>query len=195
MRLFVVMGAVALVGCKADLECVAHVECGAEQRCVEGSCQAGDAPEPEVDMAEPEAPEPDPQPTGQPAPQPEPEPMDMAPDLGVPLDLGPDAGPPIDMGPEPGPDRALFQSRILGILSSRCGSCHASAAVPGDGDFTVDNGMFNTMYEEVQEFLNLRLPAQSELLVTATGVGHDAIWNTNDSDYLAVLNWIRTGQE
>lgn len=193
MRLWLVTGALALVGCKADLECVAHVECGAELRCIEGSCVAADAPEPEVDMAEPEAPEPDPQPVGQPepAPQPEPEPMDMAVDLGPP----PDMSPIVDMGPEPGPDRDLFQRTILGILSSSCSSCHPSSATPGDGDFNVDSGMFNTMYDEVQEFLNLRLPNQSVLLVKATGVGHDAIWETDDSDYIAVLNWIRTGQQ
>lgn len=191
MRWFAVMGAVALVGCKADLECVAHVECGAEQRCIEGSCQ-GAEPEPEVDMAEPEAPEPDPQPTG----QPEPEPIDMTlADLGPAPDMGPDLGPAPDMGPEPGPDRELFQRTVLGILNSRCASCHANAAAPNDGDFTIDGGMFNEMYDEVQEFLNLRIPAQSVLLVTPTGVGHDRIWGTDDSDYLAVLNWISTGQQ
>ncbi|MGK0362580.1 MAG: hypothetical protein ACI9U2_004901, partial [Bradymonadia bacterium] len=156
MRWFAVMGAVALVGCKADLECVAHVECGAELRCIEGSCQ----PDPDVDMAEPDAPEPD--------AQPDPNPMDMAlvdlgppPDLGPTPDMGPDLGPPADMGPEPGPDRELFQRTILGILNSRCASCHANTAAPNDGDFTIEGGMFNEMYEEVQEFLNLSIPAQS----------------------------------
>ena len=194
MRWFGLLGAVALVGCKADLECVAHVECGAEQRCVEGSCQAGDGPEPEVDMAEPEAPEPAPQPEGQPDPQPDPgpDPVDMA-DLGPPVDLGP--GPEPDMGPEPGPDRALFQRTILGILSSNCASCHASNTTPGDGDFNVDSGMFNAMYDEVQEFLNLRLPDQSRLLVMPTGAGHDVIWARDSPDYTQVLNWIRTGQQ
>lgn len=204
MRLGVVAlwAVVVASGCKDDPACVAHVECGEGLRCIEGACQAGEAPEPEApepeapgpEMPEPEAPGPEmpePEAPGPEMPEPEP-PADMGADDGTPDMTPPDMDLP-DVPPG-GPDRALFNQTIEPILRGRCSSCHPTDATPGDGRFNVDNSMFGNMYAEVQEFINVGLPEQSDLVRKPTGAGHPMIWAVGDADYTQVVNWIRTGQ-
>lgn len=196
-RVCALMGIVALSGCKDDPECVAHVECGT-LRCVAGTCQSlegePEAPEPEGPMpeGEPETPEPEgPMPEGQPEPEAPPG------DMGRP---GPDDGvepePQPDMGPPPGPDRQLFEQTIQGILLGQCSSCHPGPATPGDGRYNTEGAMFGNLYEEVQEFLNLQLPAQSRLIELPAGAAqHQVIWARDSPDYQQVLRWIETGRQ
>lgn len=197
MRLWVAVALVVCGGCKEDPACVAHVECG-ELRCIAGTCQDPDgepeAPAPEgepEEEPEPEGPEPEgPMPEGQ--PEPEMPPGDMGPPD---PDDGVEPEPQPDMGPPPGPDREIFQATIQGILLSQCSSCHPGPATPGDGTFNTEGSMFGNLYEEVQEFLNLQLPAQSRLVDwPAGGGGHQVIWAREGPDYQQVLEWIETGR-
>lgn len=200
MRWWLVLGVVAASwGCKEEPACVAHIECGA-LRCIEGTCQDPDSLEPgEPEAPEPEGPQPEgpqpeapqPEPEGpQPEGQPEPEPADMGPGL----DEGLEPEPQPDMDP-PGPDRELFESTIHSILIGQCSSCHPGPATPGDGIYNTEGAMFSRLYEEVQEFLNLQLPAQSQLIELPAGAaGHQPIWARDSADYQQVLRWIETGR-
>ena len=103
-----------------------------------------------------------------------------------------DRGEPFGDDPNLEPDAiATFQANIKPILQP-CTSCHAAGA----GGWTYDGGL--NAYNQVISQVNTGSPAESPLLVNATGgSGHGGgtIFSAVSPEYQALVSWIEDGAQ
>ena len=105
-----------------------------------------------------------------------------------PFSRGPDTVDDSTIHPAPG-ENLSFSANVVPALDS-CISCHRSGA----GGWTYTGG--GEAYGAVLDVVNRNDPAQSALLVNATGGdnhGGGTIFSRTSSEYTAILRWIEEG--